>query len=104
MIARDRRSVESYRRDARFHSIAASIVAHELDKHGRIDPDNADREAYDIATAVAAKLLQTIYEEDAELSAQKAIADQYRKLAERALMVSPVPPILVQSPRVGSER
>ena len=83
----------AYHRDIRFRAIVQSIVAREMNAHGPIDPDRAALAAHDIATAVAATLLQTIYEEDAELREQKAIADRYRQLAEGALLVSSAPPI-----------
>ena len=91
-------AAEAYDRDYRFRNIVQSIVAHEMNAYGPIDPDRAALAAHRIATAVAATLLQTIYEGDAELREQKAMADRYRKIAEGALMTSNSPPaFLVQN-------
>lgn len=94
----DRRSRERYRRDARFHALATSIVARVMNDHGRVDPERADQEAADIATRVAALVLETVFTEDAELNVQREIAERYCKLAEDALACSPIlPPIFIGS-------
>lgn len=85
------RAAEAMFRERRFAALVHSVVSQAVHKHGRIAPDDADRGAYDLATEVAAILLQTIYENDAELKAQKALADEYRKIAEDALDLSPMP-------------
>jgi hypothetical protein len=90
------RARAAYERYPRFRMLVQSTVAHEINKHGPIDPDRAMRAAHDIATAVGATLLQRIYENDAELAEQKAMADHYRKIAEEALAVRPMPVFLAR--------
>lgn len=94
MEARERRAIAAYNKDIRFRNIVQSLVAHEINKYGEIEPDRAALAAHRIATAVAASLLQAIYEDDAELTAQKALADRYRGIVEDALLVRPAPMFL----------
>ena len=50
----------------------------------------------DIALETAALVLQTIYEEDGEIAALKAMVDQYKRMAERALAIAPMPPVFTE--------
>lgn len=90
-----KRSVSAYRASMRFHAMTQAIVARVLQDHGPIDPERAEREACDIATATAAMVLQMVYEDDAELRNQKAEAERYRQLAEDAIVTHNKPPFFI---------
>lgn len=83
------RAIAQYRTDQRFRAITDSVVYRALQDHGPINPERATRAVHDIATTIAALLLQQIYEGDAELGAMRAERDRYRELAERALAAAP---------------
>lgn len=89
-----RQAAERYRREQRFAALVQSAVGFALNKHGRVDPEEADKAAYNIAMDVAAILLSHIYDDDAELKALRAQADRFQKLAEEAIMCS-APPIFL---------
>lgn len=86
-----RRAIERYRNDARFRAVANYIVHRAMKEHGRIDPEYADEAAFRIAERATVLLLETIFENDAELKAQRELADHYKKMAEGALMITPLP-------------
>ena len=74
--------IEAYRKSARFHAVCNSIVSQEMQLATRA-LDDVEREPWRarevcdrIAIGVAARVLQTIYENDAEIA-------QWRQLAER---------------------
>ncbi len=83
------RAFASYQKDRRFRAIAQSVAMDVMADHGPVDPDDADRDAHDIALTVAVRMLQRIFEEDAELMAMRMERDRYREIAENALLVSP---------------
>lgn len=89
------RALLRYRTEARFRATVQSVVAQAMQKHGRVDPHRADHEAHDIATEVGAILLQTIYDEDAELNGLAHERDHFRAIAEQVLLASPHPLRLV---------
>ena len=88
-------AIDRYRNDARFRALAMSTVSRAMHDHGRVDPYKADRDACDIATTACVVLLETIFQEDAELNAMRRERDEYKKIAERALALSPIPPIFL---------
>ncbi len=87
----DMSAADRYNNDARFRAIAQSIVSRVLHAHGPINPEEADREAYDIAIRVAALLLETVFQNDAMLKAMREERDAFQKMAEDALCMSPMP-------------
>lgn len=89
-------AIERYSTDRRFRAVAQSIVSRVMIEHGRVDSERADRDASDIAIKVAVPLLETVFEEDAELNAMRHERDTYRKLAEDALRIAPMPSFLVK--------
>lgn len=91
-------ALRRYRNDVRFRAIVQSVVSAAMIEHGRIDPDRAGRAANEIATKACAILLETVFRDDAELNAQRQMAESYRKLAEEALVRSPHPPIFIGKP------
>lgn len=93
---REKTASERYREDARFNAIVQSIVSRVMKERGPVDPERADRDAYEIAIRVAAMVLETIFQEDAELNAQRELAERYKKIAEDALMFAP-PPMFIRS-------
>jgi hypothetical protein len=95
------RAIAQYRTDQRFRAITDSVVYRALSDHGPINPERATRAVHDIATTIAALLLQQIYEGDAELGAMRAERDRYRELAEAALLT--VPPRLTIKDEGGKE-
>lgn len=96
------RSRRSYERDMRFNQMAQSCVAQALDVRGRVDPERADGDAYEIALLAVATLLQRIYEEDAELNALRAERDHYKKLALKTAHLIPARPLVVLKPDSAS--
>ncbi len=85
----DIRAFESYRRDARFNALVQSTVARVMQSRRPINPEKADADAHDVGLEVAALLLQTIYEEDAELNQLKAQVEIYRDAYEKVMLLSP---------------
>lgn len=87
---------ERYEKDQRFRVIAQSVAARVMQDHlrerGQIDPDCAEEEAGDIALKVAVIMLETIFQNDAELNAQREMADRYRSIAESTVRLSVKPP------------
>lgn len=88
---RSKRSHRAYQHDVIFHQHVQQVVAFAMQKHGPIDPEEAELAAYEIAMEVAALLLKTVYEEDSEVRMLAAERDRFRKLAEEALAVRPPP-------------
>lgn len=97
------RAVDSYRHDARFHALAQAHVSRAMTEHGPIDPEEADRAAYDIALQAAALLLQSIYEDDAEL---RALREENARLKEIAYvgLVSRPQSFVVPTGHVGNDQ
>lgn len=92
-------ATDLYRRDARFHALAMSVVMDVINEFGPVDPENTRRDVHEIAIRTAARMLARIYTEDAEIRALKEERDAYKKLAERAISLSPQPGLLyVSSP------
>lgn len=103
MESLSRRSVDAYRKSAPFARRVDAIVAHAMQENGPIDPDRAERDAHRIAQAVAAMLLQAIYEDDNELRNLKAERDAMFKLAEDASLAFYKPPLMMKSLGVGAD-
>lgn len=101
MEVRDLQSIQSYRSEQRFAAQVQQIVAYALNRHGPINPDRAERDAYDIAMTATAMLLRTILEDDAELRAMKQQVNAYRKMAERSIALSPVPLVIFNPAESG---
>jgi hypothetical protein len=95
-------AVEAYRKSARFSMVCQSIVSEvmtlatrALDDIEREDPWRAREVCDRIATDVAARVLQTIYENDAEIAYWKA---QYERLVDQSvemLSLMPARPMLI---------
>jgi len=77
------RAADSYRKDARFHALAQAHVSRAMTEHGPLDPEAALRDVYDIALRATALLLQSIYEDDAEL---RALREENARLKELAFV------------------
>lgn len=88
---RSKRARRAHMHDLIFNRHVQHVVAFAMQKHGPIDPDHASHHAYNIAMEVAALLLKTVYEEDAEVRMLVAERDRFRKLAEDALSIRPPP-------------
>lgn len=86
---RSKRAHRAHMHDVIFNVYVRQVVAFAMQKHGPVDPERPERDAYEIAMEVAALLLQTVYEEDAEVKNLVAERDRYRKLAEDALLLRP---------------
>jgi hypothetical protein len=78
---------EAYRKSVRFHGVCNSIVAMEMDLARRA-LDDVERDPYRvrevcdrIALGVAARVLQTIYENDAEIAQWKQHAERMQESA-----------------------
>lgn len=84
---RERQARERYHTDPRFRAIVQSVVHDALERH----PQFQNREGHDLGVDMAATLLERIFVEDAELQAQRALADHYRKLLEEGLAFFRVP-------------
>lgn len=90
------KAIEAYQNEARFRAIATACVAHAMNERGRVDPERADEDAYDIAILATATLLQRIYEDDAELRALRAHNEHLKKLVEK-LNLTAFPSMLVSA-------
>jgi hypothetical protein len=89
-------AVKLYRADPRFRVMAQSTVSLVMGDHGPVDPEQANREASEIALTVAVTMLARIYWRDAEIGRLKAERDAYKRAAETSLLISPTP-FLVQA-------
>lgn len=92
-------AADRYQRDQRFaamaNSIAHDIMRDYVDQHPRGEYSEVAR-VVDQAVRVT---IETIFYEDTELKAQRALADRYRKIAEDALATkNRPPPIIVRGP------
>lgn len=83
---------DRYDRDPRFRAIAQSVIREAMGEYTMRNPDADWREADRLATNVAAILLERVFKNDAELNAQREIAERYKKLCEETLAVSTRPP------------
>ena len=90
-------AMQLWERDNRFRMIVQSSVVAAMDKHGRVDPERADREAHDIALEAGILIATQILEGDAELKAARMERDHYKALAERAIRLSPSPPMILKT-------
>lgn len=80
-----RKARERYDRDQRFRAIVQSVTHDVLERH----PNMQNREGCNLAEDMAATLLERVFSEDAELTAQRTMADRYRKIAEDVLALAP---------------
>jgi hypothetical protein len=68
------------------------------EKMGRyVDPENADDDARKLAMTACWFLAACIFTEDAEIHALRTERDHYKKLAEKALMISPMQPTVIST-------
>ena len=79
-----------YKIDLRFRSMVQSVVGQTRKELGRINPDRAERDATELALQSCALLIETIFQNDAELNALRHQVDAFRKMAEDALRLSPI--------------
>jgi hypothetical protein len=88
---------EAYRKSARFHAICNSIVSQEMLLAARALDDVEHepwlaREVCDrIAIDVAARVLQTIYENDTEIAQWKQLAERMTDSALEISRLAPMP-------------
>ena len=87
------------RNEPRFRALVDSCVAMARQEYGRVDPDHADRAAYEHATFAAAMLLARVYDEDGELAAMKAQRDHFREIALQANLLRS-PPLVIDAARL----
>ncbi len=89
---------EAYRKSARFHNICRFVVAEEMMRaeraleDARHDPSNIYEVVDHVATGVAARVLQTVYENDAELKQWKELAERLQATNLNLSMLSPIMP------------
>lgn len=101
---RRERAIDAYEREHRFRAIVQHIVHEGMQKRGIFNADELTYRPGDIARMmedVAAQVLQAVYEEDAELKAQKHIADHFRKIAEDLIRLAPPRPFIKDPPAIG---
>jgi hypothetical protein len=89
---------ESYRKEARFHAVCQSIVAEEMKRARRAleevetsEPWRASQICDRIATAVAARVLQTVYQNDGEIAYWKSLGERISSSAMEMALASPMP-------------
>ena len=84
---------EKYRDDQRFRRIIDGMVSLALTsvRHIEPEPDQLDRDRYEVAIRAASLVLAQIYEGDAEIVTLRAEVAHYKKVAEHATMISPMP-------------
>lgn len=85
------RAAELYRYDPRIRALIDSSIMHARQSEGRIDPEDADRDANELATLACALLAARILHEDAELRNTRAERDHYRNTALDTLSLTPRP-------------
>jgi hypothetical protein len=97
-------AAEAYRKSARFHHVCQAIVAEEM-RLARRALDDCERDPYyvrevadRIATGVAARVLQTIYEEDAEIAALKTQIERLTALITEGSYLLRPPTIIMPDP------
>jgi len=84
-------AAEAYNKQARFHQVCAAIVASEINsaslalEEAALGHRGTREVCHRIATAVAARVLQTVYENDAELKAWKTFAERATETALESL-------------------
>lgn len=91
-------AVELYRYDLRIRMLIDSSVGMARHIEGPIDPEEAERDAADLALRACSLLAARILTEDAELRNARAERDHYRRLAEDSLLCSPRPMFLAVDP------
>lgn len=96
MIADNKRAFEMYRNDRMFRGLVQAIVHTTITERGSLDPEKVEREVYEVATDVCAKLLETIYTNDAGLSQMRYERDIYKKMAESMIGYLPPHPFIVR--------
>jgi hypothetical protein len=69
---------ELKRNDRRVSALVDSCVHYAATEYGEIDPDDASKAAYEIATFAAALLYARIYDEDGELAGLMRERDHFR--------------------------
>lgn len=99
-------AAEAYRKSARFHTMVQMIVAEEMVLADRAlreverDPGGGVRETVSyLATSIAARVLQTIYDNDVELKEWKALAERFQAAAINLNTLSPPPPMVTEVQR-----
>lgn len=91
-----KRAAEMYELDPRFRALTQSCVAMARGEQGPVDHERPEQDAYEIAVRACMLLLARVYTEDAELVAIRAERDHYRRLAEKSLMLRPMPQIILK--------
>ena len=98
------RARASFHSDARFRMLAQMAVARTMDANAAF-LDSAEiepRDVHEIAMSVAARLLQSVYEDDAEINRLRAERDHYRAMVEKLSVLTPLPPmVFLNSSREG---
>lgn len=91
---------KAYREQARFHHVCQIIVADEMLTASRAldecmrDPHDLREIVHYLATSVAARVLQTVYENDAELTHWKQAAERLSDMLTKASGFSLKAPLL----------
>lgn len=80
-----------YMRDVHFRHHVQAITARVMQDHGPVDPEKADRDAYEIALRVATTMLETMYAEDGRLAQLRRETDDLRRLIEKQVSWSMLP-------------
>lgn len=102
------RAVDAYRNQARFQMVCQSILARVLNENkDRLrsleeNPHDVCETVHDIALSVAALVLQTVYENDAELRYWKEIAEKLVDLHHEVAMLSSSP-MFIPLPTIEGE-
>lgn len=81
-------AADRYQRDSRFRAMAMSIAHEVMREHVERNPDQEYREVANTVDRAVTVTMERIFHEDAELRAQREMADRYRKIAEDALATS----------------
>ena len=92
----DQTAVEVYQHDARFRMMVDYAVSSALhDAREWLDQDDIRmRDVHAIATEAAVTALKRAFDSDAELTALRVEVEHYRKIAEKGLMLAPMPAIV----------
>jgi hypothetical protein len=93
-----RNAIDSYNRDARFRALVNSAISRARAEHCAIDPECVEAEVFRIAQMTAMFLLQSVYEDDAELGRLRFERDTFKAAALRFAQTTP--PTLIFQPIV----
>lgn len=90
-------ALDRYMNEARFRAIVQSVAGYVCAQRMPLCRDHPEEAAHELALEVASLLFERHIQGDAELLALRAERDAYKRMAETALINSPLPPAFIRS-------